>query len=163
MTTAQDIQCATTALGRAEIYDDRVTADQPRILAWAEAFCPYGFDPPTVIAAVTAHYQQANATTARPGDIIAHARRIRGDRAEREKGRDLPTGPTPPDPQLGGLPIGGADGNPVWPAYEHWGAITITCPTCGAEPEHACLNPHTDGPRKIPCVDRLTTARKAAR
>ncbi|MDL9938702.1 hypothetical protein QSJ18_18300 [Gordonia sp. ABSL1-1] len=161
--TEQDIHCATVALGRAEIFDDRMTSDKARIKAWAEAFAPFGFEVPTILDAVTAHYQTAGASTPKPGDIIALARKARGERAEREKGADLASLPAPaaPDPQLGGLPIANADGDPIWDAYEQHGAITITCPTCKSAPEHACLNLATNMIRKIPCVARLRDGRRA--
>lgn len=157
--TEQDIRCATTALGRAEIFDDRVTADRARIAAWAEALTPFAFDPPDVIAAVTAHYQRAGADTIRPGDVIAAARKIRSERAEREKGAAasaLPTPVVPPDRQLGGLPIANVDGEPIWNAYEAHGAIERPCPTCDAPPEEACTNTQTGTVRRIPCTTRLT-------
>ena len=155
--TETDIRCATAALGRAEIFDDRVTADEVRIASWAEAFAPFGFDQPDILAAVTAHYQQSGANTPKPGDIIELARKIRRERAEREKATDLAELPPPaaPDRQLGGLPIGGADGEPVWSAYEQHDAILRHCPTCKAEPETACVNLATGMARKMPCTRRL--------
>lgn len=155
--TETDIRCATAALGRAEIFDDRVTADEVRIASWAEAFAPFGFDQPDILGAVTAHYQQPGAQTPKPGDIIELARKIRRERAEREKATDLAALPPPaaPDPQLGGLPIGGADGDPVWSAYEQHDAILRHCPTCKAEPETACVNLATGMARKMPCTRRL--------
>lgn len=155
--TETDIRCATAALGRAEIFDDRVTADEVRIASWAEAFAPFGFDQPDILGAVTAHYQQSGANTPKPGDIIELARKIRRERAEREKATDLAELPPPaaPDRQLGGLPIGGADGEPVWSAYEQHDAILRHCPTCKAEPETACVNLATGMARKMPCTRRL--------
>ena len=160
--TDADIQCATAALGRAEIFDDRVTADKHRIRAWAEALAPFGFDTPTILAAITAHYQRPGVDTPKPGDVIAAARKIRAEAAEREKGTQIGGAIAAPDPQLGGLPIGGANGEPVWAAYDQWDAAKLTCPHCGAEPDHACRNPITDGPRKIPCAARSRAGYLAA-
>ncbi|QRY62714.1 hypothetical protein JVX90_00100 [Gordonia sp. PDNC005] len=156
------ITAATAALGRAALFDDRITAgDTARIAAWAEAIEPFGIETPDALAAVTTHYQATNADTIRVGNLIAAARKIRGERAEREKGTQIAAQLPPPDPQLAGLPIAGADGNPIWPAYEHYNAIEIPCTTCGAQPEEACTNPITQTARKIPCVTRVSTARKA--
>lgn len=61
-----------------------------------------------------------------------------------------------PDPQLGGLPIGDADGQPIWHAYEHaYNAHRYPCPTCKAEPNESCINPINNRTRKIPCVARV--------
>ena len=157
------IEAAGAALSRAEIFDDRVTSDRPRILLWAEALTKYGIEAPDAIAAVTAHYQQAGADTPKPGDIIEFARKIRRERAEREKADDLVAlqPPPPPDPQFGNLPIA-TDGEPVWAAYEEWDAIEITCRTCGAAPREGCVNTATGTDRKIPCVSRLIDGRKAS-
>lgn len=148
------LAAAGAALARAEIFDDRVTADRERIIAWAEAITPHGIHADDAIKAVTAHYQQAGANTPKPGDIIAAARKIRGDRAEREKIHDLPA-LTPADPQSGGLPIGGTSGEPIWDAYEQHDAISRPCPTCQAQPDEACVNLATSMTRKIPCHARL--------
>lgn len=151
--TDADIHCATVALGRAEIFDDRVTVDKPRILAWAEALSPFGFDTPTILAAITAHYQRPGVGTPKPGDVIAAARKIRAEAAERDKGTQIAAA-TEADPQLDGLPIAGANCGPVWAAYDQWDAIALACPHCGAGPNYACRNPITDNPRKIPCAGR---------
>ncbi|WLP90238.1 hypothetical protein [Gordonia sp. NB41Y] len=159
------IKAAGAALSRAEIFDDRVTADRARILAWAEALATYGIEQGDAIAAVTAHYQRAGADTPKPGDVIAEARKIRAERAEREKAEAmsaLPTAAVPPDRQLGGLPIANVDGEPIWDAYEEHGAISRICPTCDAQPNEGCVNLATGGDRKIPCVARLKAPRGAA-
>ncbi|WP_353107780.1 hypothetical protein [Gordonia sp. (in: high G+C Gram-positive bacteria)] len=158
------ITAATAALGRAALFDDRITAgDVARIAAWAEAIEPFGIEAPDALAAVTAHYQATNANTIRVGDLIAAARKIRGERAEREKGHQIAGELTPPDNQLAGLPIAGADGKPIWAAYEHYDAIELPCETCGAQPEQACINPITNQTRKIPCVSRVATGVKRSR
>ncbi|QTF81778.1 hypothetical protein SEA_BEEGEE_75 [Gordonia phage BeeGee] len=155
------IRAAGTALARAEIFDDRVTADTARIQAWAEAMEPHGLDQADAIAAVTAHYSAPGATTVRVGDVITAARKIRRERAEREKGEQATI--AAPDRQLGGLPIGGADGTPIWPAYEQHDAITVPCRTCQAQPDEACVNLATQMTRKIPCTSRITDGLKASR
>lgn len=152
--TETDIRCATAALGRAEIFDDRVTADEVRIASWAEAFAPFGFEQPDILGAVTAHYQQPGAQTPKPGDIIEGARKIRRERAEREKADDLAALQPPP-------PIA-TDGEPVWAAYEEWGAIEQPCRTCKAAVREGCINTATGTDRKIPCVSRLIDGRKAS-
>ncbi|AOE45065.1 hypothetical protein SEA_ZIRINKA_67 [Gordonia phage Zirinka] len=155
------IRAAGTALARAEIFDDRVTADTARIQAWAEAMEPHGLDQADAIAAVTAHYSAPGATTVRVGDVITAARKIRRERAEREKGEQAAI--AAPDRQLGGLPIGDADGTPIWPAYEQHDAITVPCRTCQAQPDEACVNLATQMTRKIPCTTRITDGMKASR
>ncbi|AMS03232.1 hypothetical protein PP487_gp73 [Gordonia phage Herod] len=155
------IRAAGTALARAEIFDDRVTADTARIQAWAEAMEPHGLDQADAIAAVTAHYSAPGATTVRVGDVITAARKIRRERAEREKGEQVAI--AAPDGQLGGLPIGDADGTPIWPAYEQHDAITVPCRTCQAQPDEACVNLATQMTRKIPCTTRITDGMKASR
>lgn len=156
------IQAAGAALARAEIFDDRMTADRARTLVWAEAFTTYGIEQADAMAAVTAHYQQPAAPTPKPGDVIELARKIRRDRAEREKVNDLPA-IAPPDSQVGGLPIAGLDDEPVWSAYEQYGAITRECRTCGAPVGHGCVNTTTQLDRKIPCIARITDGIKAAK
>lgn len=69
---------------------------------------------------------------------------------------------TAPDRQLGGLPIGEADGHPVWSAYEQHGAIDLPCRTCGAKPDEACTNTQTGATRKLPCISRIIAGAKAA-
>ncbi|AOE44338.1 hypothetical protein SEA_EYRE_58 [Gordonia phage Eyre] len=167
-TTTHDFEAALlaagTAIARAEIFDDRVTSDQERIQAWAEAMAPHGIDKADALAAVTAHYTAPGADTIRVGDVIAAARKIRRERAERDKGEQVAQAAiTGPDRQLGGLPIGNADGEPIWDAYEEHDAIELACRTCQAKPREACVNLATHMTRKIPCLSRLADGVKAAR
>lgn len=157
------IRTAAAALARAEIFDDRVTADDARIEAWADALEPHHLDLADVLTAVADHYSVKNADTARVGDIITGARKIRADRAEREKGHAISNAPaiTAPDNQLGGLPIAGADGKPIWTAYEQHGAIDLPCSTCDAQPNDACINLATGMTRRIPCMTRLRDGHRA--
>ncbi|QOC56073.1 hypothetical protein SEA_CLOWN_75 [Gordonia phage Clown] len=163
--TDDDIRAAAAALARAEIFDDRVTSDDARNLAWAEAMAPHGIDVADALAAVTAHYSKPGADTIRVGDVIAAARKIRAERAEREKGEQVSQASaiTPPDNQLGGLPIAGADGKPIWSAYDEHGAIGLPCTTCDAQPDDACINLATGLTRKIPCMTRLRDGYRASK
>ena len=83
--TRAAIAAATATLSRAAIFDDRITADEHRILAWAQAIAPFSFDQPDLLAAVTAHYQQAEPRTMMPGDAIAGARKIREERRQQSR------------------------------------------------------------------------------
>lgn len=158
------LMAAGVALSRAEIFDDRMTSDEARIEAWAEALDPHGIDQADALAAVTAHYTAPGADTIRVGDVIAAARKIRRERAERDKGEKIVApAVTGPDRQLGGLPIGNADGEPIWDAYEEHDAIELACRTCQAKPREACVNLATHMTRKIPCLSRLADGVKAAR
>lgn len=154
------IKAAAAALSRAEIYDDRMTSDRNRIISWAESFTRYGIEQQDAIAGVIAYYDQPGVQTPKPGDIIDQARKIRRERAERQKAEEVAAlpAPPPPDPQLSGLPIAGANGDPVWSAYEQHDAILRHCPTCKAEPETACVNLATGMVRKIPCTARMRGA-----
>lgn len=158
--TEAAVRAAGAALSRAEIHDDRVTADEHRIRAWAEAMNNYGCDDTSIACrAVDTHYSQPGAVSAKVGDIIAAYRQIRRDGAERDKATQAAATLTPPDPQLGGLPIGQADGQPIWHAYEHaYNAHRQPCSTCGAQTNQACINPITGRTRKIPCVVRAAAA-----
>lgn len=156
-TNAEAVRTAGNAWSRARIYDDKLgEPDAARIALWAESIAKWELDAPDVLSAVTAYYEgEKFGRTIQIGDLLHHAREIRRDRAEREKAREIVS---PPDPQLGGLPIGGADGEPVWDAYDEGcdgRAIDRTCPTCGSEPSYACLNTETGMTRKIPCIARL--------
>ena len=152
--TEVTIRAVAAAISRAEIHDDRMTSDPNRIRAWADTCAPHGIDDTEIACrAVDEHYTAPGADTLRAGAFIAAYRKLRRDRAEAEKG-DLAALPSP-DPQFGGLPIGGADGEPVWVAYEQHGAIQLPCATCGAAPEESCVNTGTSKSRKIPCVSRL--------
>lgn len=159
--TEDVVRAAAAALSRAEIHDDRITSDRNRIEAWAESMTTYACNDTAIACrAVDAHYSQADAPAIKVGDVIAAYRKIRGETAEREKGEAIATLPAPPapDPQIGGLPIAGADGEPVWHAYEHaYNAISYPCPTCQAQPNESCVNPITGRTRKIPCLARVKT------
>lgn len=164
--TAAAIRAAEVALSRAEIHDDRVTSDRHRIRVWADTITPHNIDDTAIVCrAVDAHYATPGADTIKVGDLITAYRRLRAERGERDKGDQLHSLPASgaiatPDPQLGDLPIGGATGTPVWHAYEHaYNAIAYACPTCGAEPQEACIlvAPDREQPlaRKAPCVARV--------
>lgn len=150
----ETIRAIGAVIARAACFDDRVTeGDQARIVAWSEAVEPYNFDAPDLISAVTLHYQGTDETI-KINNVIALARKIRGERAERENAEDLPE-LAPPDPQSMGLGLH-TTGEPIWKAYEQHGAIDLPCETCGAEPEQGCVNLAINMSRRIPCVSRLT-------
>lgn len=156
----ETIRAVAAAISRAEIHDDRMTSDPNRIRAWADTCTPHGINDTAIAChAVDHHYTRPGVDTIRVGDFIAAYRKLRRDQAEADKG----TQTAGPDRQLDGLPIAGADGNPVWSAYEVDDAILLTCRSCGAEPEHACHNTITGGPRKVPCFTRLADAKARTR
>lgn len=154
--TAAHIDAATHAWQRARLYDDRVgEIDRLRLTAWADAIASINATETEAIDAVSAWYLAGGRD--RPiqvGDMLAEIRRVRRDELDRQAANV--TGPTVPvDPQLG-LPIAGADGEPVWDAYD--GIDTIVCPTCNAQPAEACVNLATNMTRKIPCIARTREA-----
>ncbi|NMM84288.1 hypothetical protein B2J88_07930 [Rhodococcus sp. SRB_17] len=66
------------ALGRAALFDDRITAgDQARIAAWSEALEPYGIDQATMLNAVTAFYREPRDRSITVGDLTRTARDLR--------------------------------------------------------------------------------------
>lgn len=164
----QSVRAAAAALGRAALFDDTITADDDaRVAAFAEAFDPFGITVELAIAAVTAHYQGEGVRSPKPGDLIAHARRIRADQAQRaqadpvargehERALDTVHGLTSPDAQLGGLPIAGAVGPPIPDAYALGGALDRECPQCRADAGVACTDHASGKPRRIPCLSRTT-------
>lgn len=155
--SADTIRAIGLVIARAACFDDRITdGDANRIRAWSEAVEPYRFDQADLLAAVTLHYQ-GSGDTMRVNDLIALTRKIRGERAEAEKGVDPAAALPPGDPQTGGLPIR-TEGRPVWAAYEHFDAITRECPTCGAQPEESCVNRINNQTRRIPCLSRMRDA-----
>lgn len=138
---ADDIRAVAAAISRAEIHDDRMTADHTRIQVWAEATCIHGVtDTATACQAVDAHYTRPGADTMRVGDLIANYRRLRALEGEEAKARELTSG---------GM---ATSGDPVWDAYEHYGAIDRECPTCGAGVRESCTNGVLT--RRIPCAAR---------
>ena len=168
---AESIRAAAAAIGRAALYDDTITADDDaRVAAFAEAFDPFAITPELALAAVTAHYQAEAVRSPKPGDIIAHARRIRADQAQRaqanpearaahERALDTAHGLPAPDRQLGGLPIAGADGDPIPAAYATNSAIDRPCPMCEADAGDPCTNTRSGRTRKTPCLSRLKAGR----
>lgn len=141
---------------------DRRTIGEGDITAWGAALRP-DLDRQLALDAVRIH----NATSGdwiKPVHVNTLAVQIRKDRADRENREsrearedrnDVRHGITPPDTQLGGLPIGGADGDPLWDAYDINAAIDRDCPTCDQPRGCACVNPVNDSARKIPCLARL--------
>lgn len=114
------------------------------------------------IEAVRIHYA-TSAERIMPAHVNAVAVQIRKDRADREDAdarrrreddRDRKLHLVA-DPQMGNLPIGGIDGEPVPGAYEVNEAVDRPCPTCKAEPMNPCVNVVSGLERKMPCLGRL--------
>ncbi|WP_027503327.1 hypothetical protein [Rhodococcus sp. UNC363MFTsu5.1] len=152
---------------RAAVFDDYFGhEDDGRTAAWAEAIQKYNLDRADLLNAVTTFYAGTPGGRLSIGELIRLARQSRQDTAmrrehdERAK-RGITTGLTPitatttPDTQLGGLPIAGADGDPVWAAYDINNAINHDCPTCKEPAGGACVNTRNDQARKIPCLARM--------
>ncbi len=149
------IRAAAAAIGRAALFDDRITDGDPaRIAAWAEALQPFGLDVADLLDGVTRHYQAENAPTIKVGDLIASSRELRRQRAEREKGTPEP----PKNPAIAGLPIASSDGKPIADAYAINGAISRECPRCESPAGQPCWNHVTEKDRKIPCLERTRIA-----
>ncbi len=157
-------------LGKAALFDPRFSKpDEGKALAWAQALQPHNFTTEDILDAVVKFYSDNADRTLMVADVIARAKAIRRDRAQREdaEARDNRAQAldrrhglrvVPGDPQLGGLPIAGADGPPIPGAYKVNDAVERTCPTCNAEPLEPCTNPRTGSARKIPCTSRAKTA-----
>lgn len=156
-------------LGKAALFDPRLSKpDDGKALAWAQAIQPHHFDTADMLAAVVKHYRENAERTLMVADVIAQAKAIRRDRAQREDAEqrdaranalDRRHGLRSVDRQLGNLPIGGADGPPVPGAYLVNNAFDRTCDTCHAEPLEPCTNTTTGNARKIPCLARLKPMR----
>lgn len=143
-------------------YDQR-TVGEADVNAWGLAIGELDAD--DVKEAVVIHHK-VSSERIKPAHITLLVRQIRNDRIERqsreerqarEDARDRRMGLAQGDSQLGGLPIVGADGDPVPGAYQVNDAIERDCETCGAEVYQACTNPRTGSMRKIPCLSRLKT------
>lgn len=164
MTVSREtIQAAEKAWQAARFIDDRFgEPDKNRLLMWAELFAKASITAGEAIDAVKDWYLAGGRDRSiQPGDIVTTVRDQRRKIAERQHSDRL-LHQTPIDPQLG-LPIAGADGKPIWSAYEQHGAIDLPCRTCRAEPNDACINTKTDLVRKIPCVSRLTDGYRATK
>lgn len=154
-------------LAKAALYDPRFSKpDEGKAIAWAEALQPHNFDTHDMLAAVVNYYSENLDRPLMVADVIGRTKAIRRDRAQREdaQSRDARAQAhdhrhglrvVPGDPQLGGLPIAGADGPPIPGAYKVNDAVERTCPTCNAEPLEPCTNPRTGSARKIPCLKRM--------
>lgn len=157
-------------LAKAALYDPRFSKpDEGKAIAWAEALQPHNFDVHDMLNAVVGFYSENLDRPLMVADVIGRAKAIRRERAEREDAnarearaaaQDRRHGlkAVSGDPQLGNLPIGGADGPPVPGAYMVNNAWERPCPTCNAETLEPCTNPHTGSARKIPCTSRAKTA-----
>ena len=164
--TPDTIRATSAAMGRAALFDDYFAhEDSARLAAWAEAVQRFELGQHHLLNAVTTFYAGTPQGRLGIGELIRLARQARQDDTMRQESderqqRGITSGLTPAalvsgDSQLGGLPIGGADGDPVWSAYEVNGAIDRDCPTCEQPANCACVNPAKDSARKIPCMARV--------
>lgn len=156
--TPETVRAVGNAIGRAALFDDRITeGDSARIAAWAEAVERHNLDPTDLLDAVTSYYSTPRDRAILVGDLIQHARNARQDRAQRDNTATAAAGAiTPPDPQLAGLPIDGANGRAIPAAYDINSAIDRDCPTCKAPADHWCVNLlDRTRTRKIPCLKRM--------
>lgn len=143
-------------------YDLR-TIGESDVIAWHLAIGELPKD--LALEAVVIHHKTSTERI-KPANVLGVAKSIRRDRAEREDaesrearaarhdqrhGLKLVSG----DTQLGGLPIGGADGPPIPGAYRVNDAAEHPCPTCNAAELEPCTNPITGSDRKIPCLKRM--------
>lgn len=144
-------------------YDLR-TVGESDVTAWHLAINDLPKD--LALEAVVIHHKTSTERI-KPANVIGIAKSIRRDRSEREdaEARDARAAAhdrrhglkvVQGDPQLGNLPIGGADGPPVPGAYMVNNAFERTCPTCNAEELEPCTNPHTGNARRIPCLRRMS-------
>lgn len=161
----ETVRAVGNAIGRAALFDDRITeGDSARIAAWAEAVERHHLDAEDLLDAVTSYYSTPRERAILVGDLIHHARNARQDRAQRDNADTAAAAPLPPaDPQLGGLPIDGANGRAIPEAYEINDAISRKCPTCRAPEDHYCRNLlDTNRTRKIPCLRRMKPIERTA-
>lgn len=147
------MMAAARAWSRARLYDDRLgDPDAPRLAAWAESIERWKLDTHDVVDGVCRYYEGTeHAEVIRIGDLLHHAREIRRQRAESEKAPAVAALPSGGDWE--GLPIG-AEGLPVWAAYDIDDAIDRECPKCQAQPGDACITAN-DLPQKVPCLARI--------
>ncbi|MGW6658907.1 hypothetical protein [Rhodococcus sp. NPDC055024] len=100
------IVAVAAALGRAALFDDKITADdKARIAAWSEALDPFGIDQATMLNAVTAYYRDPRDRSITVGELTRIARDIRQVEAtseslaaleERNLRNDIKNGLEPP-------------------------------------------------------------------
>lgn len=161
------IDAARKAWDAARLIDDRLgNLDANRLRMWAGMFDEARiYDPQRAARAAVDWYKPGRDRVIQPGDITTTYRATArtSDRTV-DEALQLNTAPpaiTAPDNQLGGLPIAGADGKPIWTAYEQHGAIDLPCSTCDAQPNDACINLATGMTRRIPCMTRLRDGHRA--
>ena len=167
---AQAAQDASMVLARANLFDQRIRANDPAITAvWAQAIAKHNLDRGRLLDAVTSYYEEPRDRSIQAGDVIRIARDARQRDALVDNAQSLA-----PSEAAGALPAGSgasthmgvlnAAGEPIREAYEVDGAINIPCPDCLAKPSETCGRNGYD--YRIPCVARLATAyrnRKAQR
>lgn len=143
----------------AAVYDNR-KPDPAMLAGWTETARRARWTHPLAIDAIHEHYTNSTERIM-PAHITRHVQAARRAAVERDHAASLAAEPVVNlDPQIG-LPIGGADGEPIWTSYDVDDAGTLTCDTCGAGPDEACVNTRSNTPRKIPCTSRLKKARRA--
>ncbi|UYL87731.1 helicase loader [Gordonia phage Shivanishola] len=165
MTSRETVEAAEKAWQTARFIDDRLGQPDPnRLRMWVDMFSRTNVHPDEAVESVKAWYAVGGRDRViQPGDICAGVRDLRRAAIERDHAASLAAQPAvATDPQLG-IPIAGADGEPIWPAYDVDDAGNYTCDTCHAEPDQACVNLATNMTRKIPCASRLLKARRAAK
>lgn len=148
-------------LTAAAAYDKR-KPDAATLAAWSETArrARWTFD--LALDAIHEHYMDSTEFVM-PAHITRKVQAARRAAVERDHAASLAAEPAvATDPQIG-LPIGGADGEPVWSSYDEHGAIELPCRTCRAEPDHACVNLATGATRKLPCTSRLSDGAKRNR
>lgn len=158
----QAAQDASMVLARANLFDQRIRANDPAITAvWAQAIAKHNLDRSRLLDAVTSYYEEPRDRSIQAGDVIRIARDARQRDALVDNASSLAT------PELvEALPPGSgasthmgvlnAVGEPIEAAYEVDGAGYIACPDCGASPGATCGRNGHD--YRIPCVARLATA-----
>lgn len=166
----QAAQDASMVLARANLFDQRIRANDPAITAvWAQAIAKHNLDRSRLLDAVTSYYEEPRDRSIQVGDVIRIARDARQRDALTDNTSALAT-PVLVEPLPAGsgasthMGVVNAVGEPIRGAYEVDGAINIPCPDCRSEPGVTCGRDGYD--YRIPCVARLATAyrnRKASR
>ncbi|PRQ11760.1 hypothetical protein C1Y63_04950 [Corynebacterium sp. 13CS0277] len=136
---------ATRLLGMVASFDRSIgTPGDAMVVAWAAQLRAAAFDNETLEQAVMRVYQWSDVPRNPIGAILQEARAVRRDAAKGSAVRALTASNFTPT------------GGPVRAAYVAHGALWVTCPECGAEPEWPCAGAGPQGWRKVPHVGRMT-------